>query len=82
LTELSTLKERVKNYHVAVREWNGRIIFVRKLEAGISSHSYGIEVAKIAGIPPEVLARAGKYSESRKGEFTSQAFRTCRKRRY
>jgi DNA mismatch repair protein MutS len=73
LTELSTLKERVKNYHVAVREWNGRIIFIRKLEAGISSHSYGIEVARIAGLPAEVLTRAREIlGNLEKGEFTSQ----------
>jgi DNA mismatch repair protein MutS len=73
LTELSALKERVKNYHVAVREWNGRIIFIRKLEPGISSHSYGIEVARIAGIPPEVLTRAREIlGNLEKGEFTSQ----------
>jgi DNA mismatch repair protein MutS len=73
LTELSALKERVKNYHVAVREWNGRIIFIRKLEEGISSHSYGIEVAKLAGIPSGVLARAREILKNlEKGEFTSQ----------
>ncbi len=73
LTELSAVKERVKNYHVAVREWNGRIIFIRKLEEGISSHSYGIEVAKLAGIPAKVLARAREILVNlEKGEFTSQ----------
>jgi DNA mismatch repair protein MutS len=73
LAELSAVKERVRNYHVAVREWNGRIIFIRKLEEGISSHSYGIEVAKLAGIPPEVLKRAREIlGNLEKGEFTSQ----------
>jgi DNA mismatch repair protein MutS len=73
LTELSAVKERVKNYHVAVREWNGRIIFIRKLEEGISSHSYGIEVAKLAGIPPEVLRRAREILVNlERGEFTPQ----------
>jgi DNA mismatch repair protein MutS len=73
LTELSAVKERVKNYHVAVREWNERIIFLRKLEEGVSSHSYGIEVARLAGIPPEVLMRAREVLENlEKGEFTPQ----------
>jgi DNA mismatch repair protein MutS len=73
LTELSAVKERVRNYHVAVREWNGRIIFIRKLEEGISSHSYGIEVARLAGIPSEVLGRAREILVNlERGEFTAQ----------
>jgi len=73
LTELSAVKERVRNYHVAVREWNERIIFIRKLEEGISSHSYGIEVARLAGIPAQVLGRAREILINlEKGEFTPQ----------
>jgi DNA mismatch repair protein MutS len=58
LTELAALKERIKNYTISVREWNGRIIFVHKMQPGSASHSYGIEVARLAGLPPWVLGRA------------------------
>ena len=58
LTELAVLKERIKNYTISVREWNGRIIFVHKMQPGSASHSYGIEVARLAGLPPYVLERA------------------------
>ncbi|MBN1880535.1 MAG: DNA mismatch repair protein MutS [Deltaproteobacteria bacterium] len=58
LTELAVLKERIKNYTISVREWNGRIIFVHKMQPGSASHSYGIEVARLAGLPSRVLARA------------------------
>ena len=60
LTELSKDKERVKNFHVAVREWNDRIIFMRKMVVGATSRSYGIQVALIAGLPGEVVDRAGE----------------------
>ena len=58
LTELAAMKERIKNYTISVREWNGRIIFVHKMQPGSASHSYGIEVARLAGLPTPVLGRA------------------------
>jgi DNA mismatch repair protein MutS len=58
LTDLAREKPRVKNCSIAVREQGGRVIFLRKLIAGAASRSYGIEVARLAGLPPEVLARA------------------------
>jgi len=58
LTELSLTKEGVKNYNVAVREWNDSIIFLRKIIEGGASRSYGIEVARLAGLPPEVIKRS------------------------
>ena len=58
LTELSLTKERVKNYNMAVKEWNDRIIFLRKVLPGGSNRSYGIQVANIAGVPGEVISRA------------------------
>jgi DNA mismatch repair protein MutS len=58
LVELAREKPRVKNCTVAVAEQGGKVIFLRKLVAGGASRSYGIEVAKLAGLPPEVLARA------------------------
>jgi DNA mismatch repair protein MutS len=58
LTELVTTKQRVKNFNIAVREWNDQIIFLRKLVPGGTSRSYGIQVARIAGLPEKVLLRA------------------------
>jgi DNA mismatch repair protein MutS len=48
----------VKNLCIAVKEQGGKVIFLRKLVPGGASRSYGIEVAKLAGLPPEVVARA------------------------
>lgn len=58
LTELSKSFSGIKNLHVAVKEWNGEILFLYKVLAGATSESYGIEVAKLAGVPSEVLDRA------------------------
>jgi DNA mismatch repair protein MutS len=48
----------VKNYNVAVREWNDRIIFLRKIQRGPADKSYGIQVARLAGLPASVIDRA------------------------
>jgi len=58
LTELADLLPGIKNYHVAVKEAQHRIIFLRTVEAGPADRSYGIEVAKLAGIPGGVIQRA------------------------
>ncbi|HET6175308.1 MAG TPA: DNA mismatch repair protein MutS [Candidatus Sulfotelmatobacter sp.] len=58
LTELAEKLEGVKNYHVSVKETGGGIAFLRKVEAGAADRSYGIEVAKLAGLPHEVVVRA------------------------
>ena len=58
LTELAEQLSGVKNYHVAVKETGGGIIFLRKVEPGAADRSYGIEVAKLAGLPNEVVLRA------------------------
>jgi DNA mismatch repair protein MutS len=58
LTELVVSKERIKNYNFAVKEWRGEIIFLRNLVAGAASHSYGIHVARLAGMPAAVIDRA------------------------
>ncbi len=60
LTDLSQTKNRVKNYNVAVKEWNDEIIFLRKLVEGSTNRSYGIQVARLAGIPDEIITRAKK----------------------
>jgi DNA mismatch repair protein MutS len=60
LTELARLKSRSKNYNIAVKEWNDEIIFLRKLVDGGTNRSYGIQVARLAGIPGPVIQRAKK----------------------
>jgi len=58
LTELAETLSGVKNFHVAVRETGGDVVFLRKVEPGAADQSYGIEVAKLAGLPTEVISRA------------------------
>jgi DNA mismatch repair protein MutS len=58
LTELADQLSGVKNYHVSVKETGGGIVFLRKVEPGAADRSYGIEVAKLAGLPNEVITRA------------------------
>jgi DNA mismatch repair protein MutS len=58
LTALATSLERVHNYHAAVQEWGDKIIFLRKIQAGSADRSYGIQVARLAGLPAAVLERA------------------------
>jgi len=58
LTELALSKEQVKNYNIAVREWKEDIIFLRKIVEGSADRSYGIQVARLAGLPVGVIVRA------------------------
>jgi DNA mismatch repair protein MutS len=58
LTELSGRLPRLKNFNVAVREWHDQIVFLRKIVEGGTDKSYGIQVARLAGVPKEVLERA------------------------
>ncbi len=58
LTDLARTLKRVANHNVAVKEWDGQVIFLRRLVDGGASRSYGIQVAKLAGLPPRVVARA------------------------
>ena len=58
LTELAGQLSGVKNYHVSVKEAGGSVVFLRKVEPGAADRSYGIEVAKLAGLPNEVVVRA------------------------
>ena len=58
LTELAGRLNRVRNFNVAVREWNDQIIFLHKIVAGGTDKSYGIQVARLAGVPKTVLTRA------------------------
>jgi DNA mismatch repair protein MutS len=58
LTDLADALPSVANFHVVVREWKDDIVFLRKVVAGRSDRSYGIQVARLAGLPPAVVARA------------------------
>lgn len=58
LTELSLTHDGVRNYNVAVKEWGDEIIFLRKIEEGPADKSYGIQVARLAGLPEEIIKRA------------------------
>ena len=60
LNEMTTSFERIKNFNVSVKELKDTIIFLRKLVAGGSNHSFGIHVAKLAGMPNQVIHRASK----------------------
>ncbi|MEA1933689.1 MAG: DNA mismatch repair protein MutS [Thermodesulfobacteriota bacterium] len=70
ITELARTSDRIKNYNIAVREWNDSIIFLYKLLPGGTNRSYGIQVAALAGVPQHVVARAGEILHNiEKGEF-------------
>ena len=63
LNEMSETFERIKNYNVSVKELKNNVLFLRKLVPGGSAHSFGIHVAKMAGMPQQVLRRATKMME-------------------
>jgi DNA mismatch repair protein MutS len=58
LTELALTKEKAKNYNFVVREWNDEVVFLRKIMEGATNRSYGIQVARLAGLPQQLLDRA------------------------
>lgn len=63
LIEMADQYERIQNYHISVKEINNKVIFMRKLEMGGSEHSFGIHVAKMAGMPATVLKKANTMLE-------------------
>ncbi|MFB3926408.1 MAG: DNA mismatch repair protein MutS [Syntrophales bacterium] len=70
LMDMALTKEGIKNYHVAVREWGEKIIFLRKILEGGTNKSYGIQVAQLAGVPERVILRAKEILENlERGEF-------------
>jgi len=70
LTELAVTKEGVRNFNIAVREWGEKIIFLRKIMEGGTNRSYGIQVARLAGVPAEVIVRAKEILRNlEKGEL-------------
>ncbi|PUV22335.1 MULTISPECIES: DNA mismatch repair protein MutS [Sphingobacterium] len=87
LNELSTSLERIKNYNVTVKEVNNKVIFLRKLVPGGSEHSFGIHVAKLAGMPPKLLNRANQIlkrleQERTGGEQIKDSMRKIQKQAY
>lgn len=79
LTELATTRERIRNFTVAVREWNDQVIFLRTIIPGGASHSYGIQVARLAGMPSGVIERAKEILRNlESGEFEEGAPRLAK----
>jgi DNA mismatch repair protein MutS len=77
LTDLARLKPRIHNWNVAVKEWNDEIIFLRKLDKGGMNRSYGIQVARLAGIPGAVILRAKEILHNlEQGELTETGIPT------
>jgi DNA mismatch repair protein MutS len=73
LCALADLHPRVRNVSVAAREWQGEVVFLRKLTPGGASRSFGVEVARLAGLPPAVVARARTLLESLEAGGSSPA---------
>lgn len=73
LNELEKKLSRVKNFNVSVKEHNNKVIFLRKLVEGGSEHSFGIHVAKMAGMPKSVVKRSQQILEELEGVKSSQA---------
>jgi len=70
LTDLARTKPGVVNYNIAVKEWNDQILFLRKIVPGATSRSYGIQVARLAGLPDDVISRAKEVlANLEKAEF-------------
>lgn len=64
LIDMADRYERIKNYHISVKEIGGRVIFLRKMQPGGSEHSFGLHVARMAGMPKQVLKRAQQMLET------------------
>ena len=83
LTDLAEVCSNVSNLNVAVREWRGNISFVHKIEEGSADRSYGVHVAKLAGVPPTVVKRAQQIleglEEARVTETTEAVRQTLRR---
>lgn len=73
LNEMSETFSRIKNYNVAVKEIKDDVLFLRKLVPGGSAHSFGIHVAKMAGMPQQVIRRANKILEKLEQSHSSEA---------
>ncbi len=72
LNAMESSFERVKNYHISIKELNDRVIFLRKLQKGGSEHSFGIHVARMAGMPKSLVARANEVLAQLDGNHEDQ----------
>lgn len=72
LNEMSETFSRIKNYNVAVKELKNNVLFLRKLEPGGSHHSFGIHVAKMAGMPQQVIRKANKILKKLEKDHSSE----------
>ena len=80
LNEMERNFARIKNFNVSVKEVDGKVIFLRKLERGGSEHSFGIHVAKLAGMPRAIVARANVILKELEGAVNHQQLGTTDKR--
>ena len=71
MNEMEKNFSRIKNYNVSVKEVDGRVIFLRKLERGGSEHSFGIHVAEIAGMPRSIVKRSNVILKQLEAENAS-----------
>jgi DNA mismatch repair protein MutS len=90
LTDLAVTMQGVKNYNVLVRERGDKVVFLRKIMPGPADKSYGIQVARLAGLPPEVIDRAkeillnleeGEFLEAGQPKIATHRSRKARKDR-
>ena len=79
LNEMAVTFERIKNFHVSIQENKGTIIFLRKLVPGGSEHSFGIHVAKLAGMPSQVIHRASEILKVLEGNRTQKENKKVKK---
>ncbi|PLX31939.1 MAG: DNA mismatch repair protein MutS, partial [Ignavibacteria bacterium] len=68
LNEMADIFDRIQNYKVEVREYQDKVIFLRNVSRGTADHSYGIQVAQMAGLPDSVIRRAGEVLQSLEGQ--------------
>ena len=72
LTQLADSRAGLNNYNIAVREWNDQIIFLRQIVPGAADKSYGIQVARLAGLPDSIIARAREILAALEGNPDSE----------
>jgi len=76
LTSLAELLTNVRNYNVAVREWAGEVVFLHKIIPGGADKSYGIHVARLAGLPKDIIRRSGEILADLENTFAKEAHGT------
>ena len=77
LNEMAKTFKRIANFNVSVREIDGKVVFLRKLVEGGSEHSFGIHVAKLAGLPPAIVTRANEVLHQLESANSKEAAAQC-----